>query len=236
MTFGDTTMLRRWKHVVFLALLLAGVVVQSFATATSAKSNLHSVTETVFTVSIFLVVFERSAAAVRRVMTVLLILIVSFGWARYLPVSSFERALLVTHEVGMAIFCWVTVWMILRIIFRTSVIGADNVLGAICGYLVAGQAWASLNALAYLLAPATYLFDPTLDPLLADWHGRHALFAYYSYTQMLTIGYADVTPLKAPATTLSLLATFFGVFYTAVIVSTLVSMAQSTRKGAPGDQ
>ena len=234
MTFGETTMLRRWKYVVLLALLLAGVVVQSFATATSPRSNLHSVTETVFNVAIFLVVFERSA--VRRVMTVLLILIVSIGWARYLPVSSFERALLVTHGVGTAIFCWVTVWMILRNLFRASVIGADNVLGAICGYLVAGQAWASLNALAYLLAPATYVVDPAVTPLFADWHGRTALFAYYSYTQMLTIGYADVTPLKAPATTLSLLAALFGVFYTAVIVSTLVSMARSTRKEAPGGQ
>jgi len=235
MTFGDTTMLRRWKYVVLLSMLLAGVVAQSFATATSPKSNLHTVTETVFDVAIFLVVFDRSAAAVRRVMTVFLILIVSIGWARYLPVSSFERVLLVTHEVGTGIFCWVTVWMILRNLFRTSVIGADNVLGAICGYLVAGQAWANLNSLAYLLAPATYLFDPAVAPLLADWHGRHALFAYYSYTQMLAIGYADLTPLKAPATTLSLLAALFGLFYTAVIVSTLVSMARSTRKGTRGD-
>ena len=215
-------------------MLLVGVVVQSFATATSSRINLHTFMETVFMVSIFLVVFERSV--VRRVMTVLLILIVSIGWARYWPVSSFERVLLVTHEVGTAIFCWVTVWMILRNLFRTTVIGADNVLCAICGYLVAGQAWASLNALANLLAPATYLFDPTMVPLLADWHGRKALFAYYSYMQMVTIGYADVTPLKAPATTLSLLATLFGLFYTAVIVSTLVSVAQSTRKGAPGDR
>jgi hypothetical protein len=112
----------------------------------------------------------------------------------------------------------------------------DNVLGAICGYLVAGQAWASLNALAYLLAPGTYLIDPTVASVLADWHGRTALFAYYSYTQMITIGYADVTPLKAPATTLSLLAALFGVFYTAVIVSTLVGVARSTRKEAPGDR
>ena len=234
MTFVYTSLLRRRKYAVLLAILLAGVVVRSFATATSSRSILHSATETVLGVAIFLVVFERSA--LRRVMTVFLILIVSIAWVRYLPVSSFECVLSVTQKLAMAIFCWVTVWVILRHIFRTSVVGAENALGAICGYLVAGQAWASVNALAYLLAPATYLIDPRLTPLLADWHGSNALFAYYSYTQMLTIGYAAVTPLEAPATTLSLLAALFGLFYTAVIVSTLVSMAQSHRKEAPSGQ
>ncbi len=49
---------------------------------------------------------------------------------------------------------------------------------------------------------------------------------------MLTIGYAAVTPLKAPATTLSLLAALFGLFYTAVIVSQLVGMVQTKRMEA----
>ena len=63
-----------------------------------------------------------------------------------------------------------------------------------------------------------------------------APFAYYSYTQMLTLGYAPVVPLAAPATTLSLLASLFGLFYTAVIVSQLVGMAHSKRKEPRGDQ
>jgi hypothetical protein len=110
------------------------------------------------------------------------------------------------------------------------------VFGAICGYIIAGQGWAHLNALAYLLAPATYLFDPKVVPPLGDWHGRTAVFAYYSYAQMLTIGYAAVTPLRAPATTLSLLAALFGLFYTAVIVSQLVGMAQTKSKEARGEE
>ena len=128
------------------------------------------------------------------------------------------------------------VWAILRNLFRTPVIGADNVFGAICGYIIAGQGWAHLNALAYLLAPATYLFDLKVVPPLGDWHGRTAVFAYHSYAQMLTLGYAAVTPLRAPATTLSLLAALFGLFYTAVIVSQLVGMAQTKGKEARGEE
>jgi Ion channel len=46
---------------------------------------------------------------------------------------------------------------------------------------------------------------------------------------VLTIGYADVTPVRAPATTLSLLAALFGVFYTAVVVAQFVGLAQHRR-------
>ena len=160
----------------------------------------------------------------------------SAGWALHAHVSVFDRVLAVVQAVALAIFYWVVVWAILRDLFRTPVTGADNVFGAICGYLIAGQGWAYLNALTYLVSPATYHLDPKVVAPLADWHGRTALFAYYSYAQMLTIGYAAVTPFNAPATTLSLLAALFGLFYTAVIVSQLVGMAQTYRMEAKGKE
>jgi voltage-gated potassium channel len=231
--FSGTTLLRQRKYTALLVVLLAMLVLQSFAITTSSGSVWRDVMATVFGVAIFFVVFERSA--LQTVMAVFLFIALSTGWALHVHVSSvFDRALAVTQAVALAIFYWVVVWAILRNLFRTPVIGADNVFGAICGYLIAGQAWAYLNALTYLVAPATYLFDPKVVPPLADWHGRTALFAYYSYSQMLTIGYAAVMPLKAPATTLSLVAALFGLFYTAVIVSQLVGMAQTQRIEAQG--
>jgi hypothetical protein len=233
--FGRTSLLRQRKYTVLLVVLLAMLVLQSFAITTGSEVIGRDVMATVFGVAIFLVVFERST--LQTVMAVFLFIAISIGWALHTHVSSvFDRALAVTQAVALAIFYWVVVWAILRNLFRTPVIGADNVFGAICGYLIAGQAWAHLNALAYLITPATYLFDPKVVSPLTDWHGRTALFAYYSYAQMLTIGYAAVTPLKAPATTLSLVAALFGLFYTAVIVSQLVGMVQTTRKEAQGEK
>lgn len=110
--------------------------------------------------------------------------------------------------------------------------GAESVLGAICGYLVAGGAWARINAIAYLLVPSSFTFDPAVAAQLPDWHSRVALFTYYSFSQVLTLGYSDVTPLHAPATTLSLFAALFGVFYTAVVVSVFVGLAQSGKSGS----
>ncbi len=63
-----------------------------------------------------------------------------------------------------------------------------------------------------------------------------AVFSYYSLAQMLTIGYADVTPVRAPATTLSLFGALFGMFYTAIVVSQFVSLAQSPKRKGHGDK
>ena len=52
----------------------------------------------------------------------------------------------------------------------------------------------------------------------------------------MTIGYSDVTPIRAPATTLSLFAALFGVFYTAVVVSQFVGLAQKANPETPTDQ
>ena len=88
----------------------------------------------------------------------------------------------------------------------------------------------SRQEIAYLALPGAYGINPKIMALLADWHGRHAVFSYYGFTQMLTIGYADVTPVRAPATTLSLLGALFGLFYTAVVVSQFVGLAQGTKR------
>jgi len=39
-------------------------------------------------------------------------------------------------------------------------------------------------------------------------------------------GYSDITPVRAPATTLSLIVALFGLFYTAIVVSQFVGLVQ----------
>ena len=139
--FSGRTLLRRRKYTVLLAVLLAMVVLQSFSVATGSEEIWRDVMATFFGVAIILVVFERSA--LQTVVAVFLFIALAIGWALHAHVSSvFDRALAITQAVALAIFYWVVVWEILRNLFRTPVIGADNVFGAICGYLIAGQAWA----------------------------------------------------------------------------------------------
>ena len=168
-------------------------------------------------------------------MSAILAGILGTAWAHHMVTARLSFELSLAHQVLTALFMSVAVWVILRELFRSTVVGGENVRGAICGYLIAGAAWSSANTLAYLLVPSSYNINPEISAVLDDWHGRTAVFTYYTYSQMLTIGYPDVAPVRAPATTLSLLSTLFGLFYTAVVVSQLVGMAQSSRHKSKSD-
>ena len=234
MASGILVASRRHKYAVLLALLLAGLAIQTFGAHAVASGFLSDALRTVIIVSTFLVVFERPR--LRAAMSAVLVVALAIGWGRHLLEGRFDFALSLTYNAMLAVFLWVAVGVILRGLFSSPTVGTENVLGAICGYLLAGDAWASVNALTYLLAPAAYSINPALDPLLADWHGRLAVFSYYSLTQMLTLGYADVTPVRAPATTFSLFGALFALFYTAVVVSQFVGMARFGRRERHRDE
>jgi len=53
-------------------------------------------------------------------------------------------------------------------------------------------------------------------------HSRIALFTYYSFITLTTVGYGDVTPVSAPARTFAWLEALTGQFYIAVLVAGLV--------------
>jgi len=224
--------LRRHKYVVLLVLLLALLAIQSLDALPGAARLFIEAFRTVLGVAILIVVFERRRE--RAFMASILAVAVAIGWGRHFSAASLDYALSLALRATMLLYLWFAVWVILRDLFGEPTAGAANVLGAICGYLIAGDAWANVNAIAYLLVPAAYGVNPEVDALLTDWQGRLALFSYYGFAQMLTIGYADVTPVRAPATTLSLFGALFGLFYTAVVVSQLVGLAQSSgRETAP---
>jgi hypothetical protein len=215
----------RHRNAVLLALLLVAYTFQSFAISAPTGGLVSNGVLTMLELAMFFIVFERRSERLALAGVFILASLVGFG--RYLAPTSLESGRALAFYVLHAIFLWAAVFVILRDLFRRKGVGADNVLGAICGYLIAGAGWASLNEIAYWFDPTTFGINPDLRTLVADWQGRLALFLYYSLAQMMTIGYSDVTPLRAPATTLSLFAALFGLFYTAVVVAQFVGLAQS---------
>jgi hypothetical protein len=220
--------LSRRKYAVLLVLVLIALAIETFNGAERLSSD---ALRAVLTVAIWIIVFERPRERAIAGAVLFASLLMSLGG--YLTVASLDYPLSLADQVLLTLFLWSAVWVILRDLFRAPAAGAENVFGAICGYLIAGHAWAHANALAYLLVPSSYSINPELGVLLPDWHGRLALFTYYAFAQVMTIGYSDVTPIHAPATTLSLFAALFGVFYTAVVVSQFVGLAQKPNRETP---
>lgn len=225
--------LRQQKYSVLLALLLAALAVQTFS-ARGAERFISDVFGSVLAVAIWFVVFER--ARERAAMAAVLVATLTISWARYFAGAGLDRVLSLADQTLVLLLLWSAVFVILRDLFSSRAAGAENVLGAICGYIIAGDAWGRVNAITYLLVPSAYSINPEVIALLPDWHGRASLFTYYAFAQVLTIGYADVTPVRAPATTWSLFASLFGVFYTAIVVSVFVGLAQSGKRGGSDNQ
>ena len=220
-------MLRRHRYALLLVLLLASLAFQSFVTRTGTGGLVSDVVRSGLGLAIFFVVFERRYE--RAVLAAIFAGMLAIGWSRHIVPADADGGRALAFHVLMAVFLGAAVVVILRELFRRRTMGVENVLGAICGYLIAGDGWAAVNAIAFQLDPAAYSISPGVSALLADWQGRLALFSYYSLAQMLTLGYSDVTPVRAPATTLSLFSALFALFYMAVVVSQFVGLAQSVR-------
>jgi hypothetical protein len=221
----------RHRNAVLLALLLLAYTFQSFAITARTGGFVSDFVLAGLELAMFVIVFKDPHE--RAVLAVVLAGATIVGLSRYLFPAGADSGRALAFYALHAIFLWTAVVVILRDLFRKKEAGSENVLGAICGYLIAGAGWAALNEIAFWFAPGTFSINADLAKLAADWHGRLALFLYYSMAQMLTIGYSDVTPLRAPATTLSLFAALFGLFYTAIVVAQFVGMAQS---GGGGDR
>jgi len=144
--------LRRHKHAALLALLLAAIAIQSFDARPGAEGTLSDALRSGLGIAILVVVFERPRE--RAGAATIFGLTLAIGWGRHVSAASLNYPLSLAIRALTALFLWAAVWVILHDLFRKPPVGAENVLGAICGYLIAADAWAGINAIAYLLTPA----------------------------------------------------------------------------------
>src|SRR6185295_4881493 len=107
---------------------------------------------------VFFVVFEQRWQ--RRVALVLVLPAVAGSIAHYLLPPPTHRPLAVAFHCSVVVFLGFAVVVILSDIFRKRVIGGDDVIGALCGYLLGALVWANLYTLTYLLYPEAFIVKP----------------------------------------------------------------------------
>jgi voltage-gated potassium channel len=112
--------------------------------------------------------------------------------------------------------------VILRSIFAQRVVGADDVLGAVCGYLLAAGTWADLFVLIESFSPGSFNVSPGFSASLDSWNGRIAILTNVSLGSLTRIGSSAAVAVRPPATILVPLEALFGQFCIAVVVAQLV--------------
>ncbi|MDB5337260.1 MAG: hypothetical protein JWN70_2879 [Planctomycetaceae bacterium] len=219
--------LRARKHLLLLSVLTGCLFIQPFAHGKLVGLFVYDLLLSILVVSIILAVFHRRY---ERVIGLFFGMTAVIGnWTRHEVV--FHAAMPILLSFGFVV--------ILRSIFEQKVIRFDDVLGAVCGYLLVGIAWGNLYILTELLIPNSFQMNTNLVASISDPHAKRFVFNYFSFVTLTTIGYGDILPTSPVAASLAWIEAMFGQFYMAVLVAQLVglNMAQAAAQssdGAPG--
>lgn len=213
--------LKRHKHTILLATLVWVAIVQSFSRRELLGPVLSDLTIAMVMLLVFLIVFRRRVN--RLVACIALATAVVADCIHYLLPGFAELPLrLIYHSAALLLVGFATL-VILRNIFEERVVRADDVLGAVCGYLLAASAWSNLFMLIEIFSPGSFSVGPGFSASMDTWHGRIAALSYVSLGSLTSIGSGAVVPVRPPANILTTLEAVFGQFYIAVVVAQLVS-------------
>lgn len=159
---------------------------------------------------------ERSVA-----IALLLPLLVLYWLGIYDIISFSRRAAYLLFAIYFGLLVYSYVWQIAHSRKVTR-----NVLYATFSlYLILGLFWGSLYALLNEIIPGAYS-----GMLLEDMQGNTLhTFNYFSFVTLTTLGYGDIIPQTAGASSLCQMEAIFGQFFTAVVVAWLVGMHVSDK-------
>lgn len=117
------------------------------------------------------------------------------------------------------VFCLSSIWVASRHLLHSASIEVNEIIGAICVYLLLGLTW----AIAYLFINVT--IPQSFHNLTSTDLGSQLLeLMYYSFITITTTGYGDIAPARPMARTVAYLEAITGQFYVAVLVAWLVGM------------
>src|SRR5215470_9015039 len=213
-------LLRRHKHAILLAALIFAALVESFSHWRVLGPVLSDVVIGTMLLLVFLIVFERRVN--RLVAFIAWATVVAVDWAHHLLPGSPETPLQLIYHSAVLLLVGFATLVILRNIFEQRVVRVDDVLGAVCGYLLAAVAWSHLFMLIEMFSPGSFSVGPGVAVGGDTWYGRIAVLNYVSLGSLTGLGSGAVVPVRPPATILTTFEAVFGQFYIAVVVAQLV--------------
>ena len=127
--------------------------------------------------------------------------------------DSNSKALLICRLVFsfllFACFCVI----LIRQLIKIKDISLQFILGPILGFLY-------LGIIGGVLFEFVHYLDPNSFQLIQGFSGYS--FYYFSFISMTSVGFGDITPLTAPAQSLTLVMTIIGQFYLVIVIGVFV--------------
>jgi len=123
---------------------------------------------------VLLIVFDRRVK--RAVAFIAFATAVASALAHYVLPSSYPQPTLrlIYHSALLLLLGFATI-VLLRNIFEQHVVRSDDVLGSVCGYLLAAGAWSNLFTLIEIFVPGSFSGGQGFGTGLDSGHGRIAV-------------------------------------------------------------
>jgi hypothetical protein len=220
--------LRKRKHLVLLLTLVLLLALQPLAHGPRVGIILCDAVGTLVLLAIFLIVFRSRPQ--RVVALAAAATAIAGNWGAYVLRGDAQVAAELLFHAAVVLFLAFAVVVILQGVFAQRQIGGDDVIGGLCGYLLAAIAWGNLYAFLEGVVPGSFSVQPAFAWQFAHRQPKRFLFNFYSFVNQASLGSTALTPVSPIASWLVALEAVFGQFYVAVVVGLMVGLklAQAT--------
>jgi len=110
-------------------------------------------------------------------------------------------------------------WKAYKQILAEGKVDTNKMIGSLSLYLLLGLVWTILYLILIQIDPTAF---SGIDA--GNWKQNFSQVAYYSFVTLTTLGYGDILPVNKVAQFFVYMEAIVGVFYMAIIVSSLISL------------
>jgi len=108
-------------------------------------------------------------------------------------------------------------------ILHSSEVDANMIIGSIALFLLLGLIWTVIYLFLLMVFP-----DAFIGLTAVPWQENFSQVSYFSFVTLTTLGYGDISPKNSIAEFFVYIEAIVGMFYMAIVVSTLVSARLET--------
>lgn len=151
-------------------------------------------------------------------------IVLTVYWVYLFYESNWLRYTELILSTGFYIFA---IYIIFKEIIRAEIITMEIIFAALSVYLLIAVVYSGLYNLIVLTTPESFACS---SPLGGESCTSQFNLIYFSFTTLTTVGFGDIVPITREAKAVVILEEITGVFYTAAIISRLVSSLSRQKK------
>lgn len=128
---------------------------------------------------------------------------------------------IIIREISVTAVTAILLWAVFHHSFiKKDIPKSDRILAGIAGYILLGLLWTSQFNIFDNLG-----IDALMNSISGEPATRHETL-YFSFITLTAVGFGEIVPVVPAARTMTIFASLTGIFYLAILISTLVAKSE----------